>query len=126
MGNLASNNCVRKCVKGGQGSPQGSREECGPEATPGSSMKSRLQALAASRVARTRASWIALFAILAILAQPGVLRASESANGFFKQGQTAEAREDYDAAFDFYQKACARQPKDLSYRAAFYRVRVTR
>jgi len=125
MGNVASSNCVRMSVRGSQGSPQGSRVECGPAATPGSSMKSRLQALAGSRIARTRASWIALFAVLAILTQPGVLRASESANSLFKQGQTAEAREDYDAAFDFYQKACARQPKDLTYRAAFYRVRVT-
>jgi general secretion pathway protein D len=35
---------------------------------------------------------------------PGRIHA-ESANSDFKQGQNAEAREDYDAAFDDYQKA---------------------
>ena len=49
---------------------------------------------------------------------------AESAASLFKHGQSAEAREDYDAAFDNYQKAYNREPKDLRYRAALYRVRV--
>ena len=43
----------------------------------------------------------------------------------FKHGEAAEAREDYDSAFDFYQKALAKAPNDLSYKTALYRVRVT-
>ena len=50
---------------------------------------------------------------------------AQSANSLYKNGQSAEARQDYDAAFDFYQKANAKNPKDLSYRAALYRVRQT-
>ena len=38
---------------------------------------------------------------------------------------SAEARQDYDAAFDDFQKANAKNPKDLTYRTALYRVRVS-
>ncbi len=44
---------------------------------------------------------------------------------YFKRGQAAEAREDYDAAYDNYLKAYTKAPKDLRYRAALYRVRVS-
>jgi general secretion pathway protein D len=50
---------------------------------------------------------------------------AESASSFYKRGLNAEAREDYDAAFDNFQKAYAKTPKDLQYRTAFYRVRIT-
>jgi general secretion pathway protein D len=50
---------------------------------------------------------------------------AESANSYFKNGESAEAREDYDAAFDNYQKAYAKSPKDLRFRTALSRVRVT-
>ena len=43
----------------------------------------------------------------------------------YKHGQAAEAREDYDAAFDFYQKAMAKSPADVTFKAAFHRVRVS-
>jgi general secretion pathway protein D len=55
---------------------------------------------------------------------PGRIHA-ESANSDFKQGQNAEAREDYDAAFDDYQKALTRNPKDPRFKIALARVRVT-
>ena len=42
---------------------------------------------------------------LAGIGLPGARLHAESANSDFKRGQTAEAREDYDAAFDDYQKA---------------------
>ena len=58
-------------------------------------------------------------------ASPALSLRAESAAGFFKRGQTAEAREDYDAAFDNYQKAYTKDPKDLEYRSALYRIRVT-
>jgi general secretion pathway protein D len=50
---------------------------------------------------------------------------AESASSYFKRGESAEAREDYDAAFDYFQKAYSKDPKDLHYRTALYRVRVS-
>lgn len=68
---------------------------------------------------------IALIAMLALSGLAGVQLHAQSASSLFKSGQSAEAREDYDAAFDFFQKANAKNPKDLGYRAALYRVRVS-
>ncbi|HZL52567.1 MAG TPA: secretin N-terminal domain-containing protein, partial [Terracidiphilus sp.] len=68
---------------------------------------------------------IALIAMLALSGLAGVQLRAQSASSLFKSGQSAEAREDYDAAFDFFQKANAKNPKDLSYRTALYRVRVS-
>ncbi len=50
---------------------------------------------------------------------------AESAGSDFRQGQNAEAREDYDAAFDDFQKALAKNPKEARYKIAVARVRVT-
>jgi general secretion pathway protein D len=50
---------------------------------------------------------------------------AESANTDFKQGQAAEAREDYDTAFDDFQKAFNKDPKDARFKIALARVRVT-
>jgi general secretion pathway protein D len=89
-------------------------------------MKSRVQAQAASRSVFSGAIfWIALLAVLAVFSLSSVALHAESANTFFKRGQNAEAKEDYDAAFDNYQKAHAKAPKDLRFRAAMYRVRIT-
>ena len=49
---------------------------------------------------------------------------AESATSDFKRGESAEAREDYDTAYDLYQNAVAKDPKDLIYKAALYRVKV--
>jgi len=126
MGILTNRNCVKMRVWGGQGSPQGPDEQCGPAKTPGSSMKSRVQAQAASRFVFSGAFfWIALLAVLAVFSLSSVALRAESASTFFKRGQVAEAKEDYDAAFDNYQKAHTKAPKDLQFRAAFYRVRIT-
>ena len=71
------------------------------------------------------AFWIALLAVLAVSGLSSAPLRAQSANSYFKNGQSAEAREDYDAAFDNYQKAYAKNPKDLRFRTALYRVRVT-
>jgi general secretion pathway protein D len=68
---------------------------------------------------------IALFAVLAVLGLSSLALHAESANAFYNHGQKAEVREDYDAAVDNYQKAFKKDPKDLRYRAAYYRVRIT-
>ena len=94
-------------------------------------MNRRTDGQAASRsifsrsIFRGATFWIALIAVVALFGLSSVPLHAESASTFFKRGQTAEAREDYDAAFDNYQKAYAKDPKDLEYRAALYRVRVT-
>jgi general secretion pathway protein D len=94
-------------------------------------MKSRVAAPAASASVFSKsvfsgaAFWVALFAVLAVFGLSNVLLHAESASSFFKRAQNAEAREDYDAAYDNYQKAYKKNPKDLRYRAALYRVRVT-
>jgi general secretion pathway protein D len=119
-------------VPGGQGGPQKFAEQGGPEETLGSSMNRRAHVQAASGSVLSRsvfagaAFWIALFAVVAAFGLACVpLRAEESANSLFKRGESAEAREDYDAAFDNYQKAYAKAPKDLRFRTALYRVKVT-
>jgi general secretion pathway protein D len=52
------------------------------------------------------------------------LYASDSARSLYKQGQTAEARQDYDAAFDAYRKAMLDDPGDLRYKASCERTRL--
>jgi general secretion pathway protein D len=68
---------------------------------------------------------MALFAVVAVFVLSSASLRAESASSFYKRGLNAEAREDYDAAFDNFQKAYAKTPKDLQYRTAFYRVRIT-
>src|SRR5271157_1893132 len=126
MNRFTHRSCVKMRVWGSQGSPHEPDEQCGPVKTPGSSMKSRIQAQAASRSVFSGTIFrIALLAVLAVFSLSSVALHAQSANTFFKRGQTAEAREDYDAALDNYQKAYAKAPKDVQYRAAMYRVRIT-
>jgi len=87
-------------------------------------MKSRAQVTAASAFSRA-AFWMALVAVVAVFVLSSASLRAESASSFYKRGLNAEAREDYDAAFDNFQKAYAKTPKDLQYRTAFYRVRIT-
>ncbi len=89
-------------------------------------MNRRTQTPAARRFAHTgTALRFALFALLAVCALNCAAQHAPSASSLYRHGQEAEARQDYDAAFDFFQKANARDPKDLSYRTALLRVRVT-
>jgi general secretion pathway protein D len=126
MGIFSNKNSIKNCVRGGQGCLPGRRASGGPDTTPGSSMNRLAQAQAASVCKMSGAAFrIASFALLASLGLSSVLLRAESANSYFKRGRSAEARQDYDAAFDNYQKACAKNPKDLAYRASFYRIRGT-
>ncbi|MGA3129594.1 MAG: cohesin domain-containing protein [Terracidiphilus sp.] len=68
---------------------------------------------------------IVLFAAVAGFGLPGAKLYAESANADYKQGQAAEAREDYDTAFDDFQKAFKKNPKDTRFKIALARVRVT-
>ncbi|MFZ0745059.1 MAG: cohesin domain-containing protein [Terracidiphilus sp.] len=84
-------------------------------------MNRRTSALASSRPV----FWIAFFAVLSMLSLGSVALHAESAKSFYKRGQTAEARQDYDAAYENYEKAYEMAPSDLSYRTAVYRVRIS-
>ncbi|MEI9968116.1 MAG: tetratricopeptide repeat protein [Terracidiphilus sp.] len=89
-------------------------------------MNRRTTAQAAVRAVMSRLSLV--LALLLAVAGLGVFVArlhAESANSDFKQGQAAEAREDYDSAFELYQKAYKRDPKDARFQIALARIRTT-
>ena len=72
--------------------------------------------------------WFLALAISCTVAGIGIFAArlyAESANSDFKQGQAAEARDDYDAAFNFFEKAYNRDPKDARFKIALARIRTT-
>ncbi|HEX4604836.1 MAG TPA: cohesin domain-containing protein [Candidatus Angelobacter sp.] len=52
------------------------------------------------------------------------LSAADSAKTLFQKGVKAEARQDYEAAFDFYKAAYQQKPEDLKYRVPFERMRM--
>ena len=52
------------------------------------------------------------------------LSAAESAKSLFQKGVKAEARQDYEAAFEFYKAAYQQKPEDLKYRVPFERTRM--
>ena len=68
---------------------------------------------------------IGLIAVLAVMVLSGMGVRAESAHADYKRGQNAEDRQDYDAAFNYYQLANNKDPKDLRYRSALYRVRIS-
>src|SRR5437867_12233861 len=49
--------------------------------------------------------------------------AADKAKALYNKGKDAEARQNYEQAFDFYKQAYDLNPKDLQYRAAFDRIR---
>jgi len=109
----------------GQGRVQGwlAAIDGGSARAMGSLMDRRSSALVtvATRISTHSRVALAVFAALLFCAP---LLSAQSANGFFKRGETAESREDFDNAFVNYQKAVAKAPKDLRFRTALYRVRV--
>ena len=126
-------------VPGSQRCPHGSDLFSGPVSTPGSQMNRSLFRPGADtflkpaliHISHLRPSVfrlpvrIAAAFLLALAALAAVPLHAQSANALFKRGENAEAREDYDGAFDLYQKAQAKAPKDLAIRTALARVRVT-
>ena len=53
-----------------------------------------------------------------------ILSAAESAKTLFQKGVKAEARQDYEAAFEFYQAAYQAKPEELKYRVPYERTRM--
>ncbi len=69
--------------------------------------------------------WVAFIAISVLTGSSAAPLCAQSANTFYKDGHAAELRDDFDAAYQDYQKAYAKDPKELRYRTAMYRVRST-
>ena len=68
--------------------------------------------------------WVGVLLIaLSCLALPSRSAQAQSANTWNKRGQAAEAREDYDAAFEAYRQAHLKKPSDLRYRERYERLR---
>ena len=64
-----------------------------------------------------------LLSLGTLTTSPVAAFAADSAKKLYENGQKAEAREDYDAAYEFFRKAYAKSPTDLRMRASYYRVR---
>src|SRR5437764_4408318 len=69
----------------------------------------------------TRMSRPALVVLLVALAALPLL--ADKAKDLYEKGRDAEARQQYEAAFDFFRQAYQLKPKDLRYRAAFEHAR---
>jgi general secretion pathway protein D len=89
-------------------------------------MNSRTHALAAAGALVSKILFVlALFAIVVGPVAAKDKLYTKSVNGYYKDGQAAEAREDYDRAFEDYQKGASKDPKDGRFKVALARVRVT-
>ena len=60
--------------------------------------------------------------LLLVLAVTQVI-AADKAKTFFNKGKDAEARQNYEQAYDYYKQAYDLKPTDLTYRSAFERLR---
>jgi general secretion pathway protein D len=66
----------------------------------------------------------ALFALLLFcLRLPVPAKSVDTAKGFYDKGQDAEARQNYEQAYDYFKQAYNLKPKDIRYRTAFERTR---
>lgn len=65
-----------------------------------------------------RPALVSLLIFLAI-----VYAVAESARSLYKKGKDAEARQNYEQAYDLYKQAYDQNPRDLSYRTAYERLR---
>ncbi len=61
-----------------------------------------------------------LLVLVAVVSLPAI---ADKAKDLYAKGQDAEARQNYVAAYDFFRQAYDLKPKDLTYRAAFERIR---
>ncbi|HEY6765833.1 MAG TPA: cohesin domain-containing protein [Candidatus Sulfotelmatobacter sp.] len=61
--------------------------------------------------------------LLLVVAVVTIATAADKAKSLFSKGQDAEARQNYEAAYDLFKQAYDLKPRDLRYRAAFERTR---
>jgi len=67
---------------------------------------------------RLKPAAVVLLVVIAIL--PAI---ADKAKAVYEKGQDAEARQNYEAAYNFYKQAFDLKPKDLRYRTSFERMR---
>jgi general secretion pathway protein D len=70
----------------------------------------------------TRLMRPACLVLLLCLSLP-TLAGAESAKALYEKGKNAEARQNYEQAFDYFKQAFALKPKDLRYRTSYERAR---
>jgi len=63
---------------------------------------------------------LALLVLVLTLVLPS---AAESSRSLYNKGKNAEARQNYEQAYEFYKKAYDQSPQDVSYRSAYERLR---
>jgi general secretion pathway protein D len=61
--------------------------------------------------------------VLLVVAVVLPIGAADSAKSLYNKGKDAEARQNYEAAYDFYRQAYDQKPKDLAYRSSYERTR---
>jgi len=61
-----------------------------------------------------------LLLLVAAMTMPAL---ADKAKDLYNKGQDAEARQNYEGAYDFYKQAYDLKPKDLRYRTSFQRAR---
>jgi len=61
------------------------------------------------------------FLLLLSLILPSI--AADSARSLYAKGKVAEARQNYEQAYDLYKRAYEQRPQDISYRSAYERLR---
>jgi general secretion pathway protein D len=67
------------------------------------------------------AGWPSLVTVLLLLTPPAM---ADQAGSLYNKGVDMEARQDYEAAFNYYQQAFQLKPKSLEYRSATTRMRM--
>src|SRR3984885_7448369 len=67
---------------------------------------------------RLKPAAVLLLVVMVIL--PAI---ADKAKNLYEKGQDAEARQNYEAAYDLYKQAYDLKPKDLRYRSSFERMR---
>src|ERR1700740_269579 len=72
-------------------------------------------------MSRLQRAAVLIFALFLLLPTAAL---ADQARKLFEQGRTAEARDNYEAAYDLYSKAYELKPMDLKYKAAVLRMRV--
>lgn len=68
---------------------------------------------------------LAVFAVLTLVGLGDITAQAESAKTIFKRGEAAEARQDFDTAYNDYQRALTMAPNEMGYQTALYRVRIS-
>jgi general secretion pathway protein D len=61
-----------------------------------------------------------IYSLLLLLVLPAI---GESAKSLYAKGKIAEARQNYEQAYDFFKQAYDQKPQDVSYRSAYERLR---